>query len=145
MIVLLSKALSTHVKSFFFGRKVLKRCSEETSCGTERPEIEKKRDRNSLKSPPFQAWRWDRIRHRSGQQHTYISPQPLRSEQKHQVYTSIWPYILLALTAFQQLLVPIQMSRLSPFANWGEAIWAAEYKWLGMIDRPSHSPPSSDR
>lgn len=33
----------------------------------------------------------------------------------------------------------------SPIANWGEVIWAAEYKWSGMIDRPSHSPPCSDR
>lgn len=76
--------------------------------------------------------------------HSHLSS-AARTEQKHQMYTSIQPYILFALTAFQQLLVPMQMSRLSPTPNRGEVIWAAEYKWLGMIDRPSHSPPSADR
>lgn len=30
-----------------------------------------------------------------------------------------------------------------PLPNRGEVIWTAEYKWLGMIDGPSHSPPLS--
>lgn len=77
-------------------------------------------------------------------EYPHLSTAP-HTEQKHQMYTSIKPYILFALTAFQQLLFPMQMSRLSPTPNCGEAIWAAEYKWLGMIDRPSHSSPSTDR
>lgn len=68
----------------------------------------------------------------------------LHTEQKHQMYTSIQPYILFGLTAFQQLFGPMQM-RLSPTPHRGKVIWTAEYKWLGMIDRPSHSPPSTDR
>lgn len=53
---------------------------------------------------------------------THIHPQLLTTEQKHQMYTSIQPYILFALTAFQQLLFPMQMSRLAPTPNRGEVI-----------------------
>lgn len=76
--------------------------------------------------------------------HTHISS-ALHTEKKHQMYTSIQPYILFTLTPFQQLLFPMQMSWLSPTPNPGEVIWAAQYKWLGMIDGPSHSSPSTDR
>lgn len=48
-------------------------------------------------------------------------------------------------TALEQLRLPMQMSRLSPTPDRGKVIWTAEYKWLGMIDRPSHWPPSTDR
>ncbi len=53
--------------------------------------------------------------------YAHLSSAP-HTEQKHQMYTSIQPYILFALTAFQQLLFPMQMSRLSPTPNRGEVI-----------------------
>lgn len=51
--------------------------------------------------------------------HLFSAP---HAEQKRQMYTSLQPYILFALTAFQQLLFPMQMSRLSPTPNRGEVI-----------------------
>lgn len=110
--------------------------------GKNRADVLQKKKENS---PPFQARHWDShpsTHRRTAHAHSSSAP---CSEQKRQMYTSIPPYILRALTAFQQLPVPMQMSRLSPTPNWGEVIWAAEYKWLGMIDGPSHSPPSSNR
>lgn len=93
----------------------------------------------------FMLGQRDCIPYDSGKWHTHIYPRLLILNKTRRMYTSIQPYILFALTAFQQLLVPMQMSWLSPTPNRGEVIWAAEYKWLGMIDRPSHSPPSTDR
>lgn len=38
---------------------------------------------------------------------------------------------------------PCKWASSHPLPNRGEVIWTAEYKWLGMIDGPSHSPPLS--
>lgn len=41
---------------------------------------------------------------------TQIYPRLFTPNKKHQMYTSIEPYILFTLTAFQQLLFPMQMT-----------------------------------
>lgn len=98
-----------------------------------------------VKKAFFHARQRDCICHHTHRQHMHIYPQLLTLNKKHQMYTSIQLYILFALTDFQQLLFPMQMSRLSPTPNLGEVIWAVEYKWLSMIDRPFHLLPSTDR
>lgn len=145
MIVLFFKALSVHTK-FFFGRKLLKRCNENSSCGTERPEIEKKQERNSLKSPPFQAWHWDRIRHRSGQQHTCIYPQPLTPNSNtkciHQygrIFCMHWQLFNSYSSQFRwadSLPLPIEV-------KWYEQLNINDWGWL--IDPPTRRPPQTDR
>lgn len=62
----------------------------------------------------------------------------------YQTYTWTQPYIFFApWQLFNSHSSPCKWAHSHPLPNRGEVIWTAEYKWLWMIDGPSHTPPLS--
>lgn len=85
-------------------------------------DVQQKQRGSCQKGLFFMHSRGDCICHHTHKPHMHIYPQLLTLNKKHQMYTSMQPYILFALTDFQQLLFPMQMSRLSPTPHRGEVI-----------------------
>lgn len=130
----------------FLARNCWKAAIKISSWGSKRPGIEKKQGGYSPKSPPFQARHWDRIRHRGGEQHACIYPQPLALNKNTKCIHHCGHIFCLHWQLFNSYSSQCKWADSLPLpieVKWYEQLNINDWEWL--MDPPTRRPPQTDR